>query len=95
MITVTRYDGGLSIDGHAKFAEPGKDIVCAAVSTLVQTLVFSITEITTDEIQYDIQPGWVDIKHGTLSEGAQLLMKSFFVGIRLIADAYPANVRIV
>ena len=95
MIEVKQNNGSISVRGHAHYAEPGKDIVCAGVSTLVQTLVASILEITTDEIQYDMQPGSVEIKYGALSEAAQLLVKSFFVGINLIADSYPDYVRIV
>ena len=95
MITVTRYDGGISIKGHAGYAPHGQDIVCAAVSTLVQNMVLSISEITTDEIQYDMRPGSVEIRYGTLSEEAQLLVKSFFIGVREISNQYPSNVQIV
>ena len=95
MIEITPKENGLSIKGHANYAEPGKDIVCAGVSTLAQTLVASILEMTTDEIQYDMQPGSVEIKYRNLSEAAQLLVDSFFVGINLIANSYPENVRIV
>ena len=34
----------LKTQGHAEYAEPGKDIVCAAVSILVFTLIESIDE---------------------------------------------------
>lgn len=95
MITVTRYDGGISIKGHAGYAPHGQDIVCAAVSTLVQNMVLSISELTKDKIQYDMQPGSVEIRYGTLSEEAQLLVKSFFIGVREISNQYPSNVQIV
>lgn len=95
MITVKRHDCGVSILGHAGYAPHGQDIVCAGVSTLAQTLVASILGMTTDEIQYDMQPGSVEIKYRNLSEAAQLLVDSFFVGITLIANTYPENVRIV
>ena len=94
MIEVKQNSGSITVKGHAHYAEPGKDIVCAAVSTLAQTLVASILETTTDEIQYDMQPGAVEIRYGNLSEAAQLLVDSFFIGIRMIADAYPSNVHI-
>lgn len=95
MIEVTRKENGVSIKGHAHYAEPGKDIVCAGVSVLAQNLVASIEALTTDEIQYDMQPGSVEIKYRNLSEAAQLLVDSFFVGITLIANSYPENVRIL
>lgn len=95
MIEIQRNESGITITGHANYAEAGKDIVCAGVSTLVQNLIQSIEELTADKIQYDMQPGTVHIKYGNLSEQAQLLADSFFVGVRLIADEYPDNVKIV
>ena len=95
MIKVTRRDSGITIQGHAQYAPHGQDVVCAAVSMLVQNMVISISELTTDKIQYDMQPGLVEIRYGTLSAEAQLLVKSFYIGIRTIADEYPANVQIV
>lgn len=95
MITITRYDGGITVKGHAGYAPHGQDIVCAAVSTLVQNMVLSISELTTGEIQYDMQPGSVVIRYGTLSAEAQLLVKSFFIGVREISNQYPSNVQIL
>lgn len=94
MIVVNRYKEGLSIRGHAGYAQHGQDIVCAAVSTLTQALIRSIEGLTADTIQYDIKPGAVDIKHGNLSANAQLLIDSFFVGVQMVADSYPAYVRV-
>ncbi len=94
MIVVNRHDSGINITGHAHYAEPGKDIVCAGISALVQNLIQSIEELTTDQIQYVMSPGKVDINFGNLSERAQLLADSFFVGVGLIADNYPDNVKV-
>ena len=38
MITIEINDYELKIHGHAEFAEKGKDIVCAGISTLFYTL---------------------------------------------------------
>ncbi len=95
MIEVKHTDGRIKVSGHAGYAPHGQDIVCAAVSTLVQNMVLSISEITTDEIQYDMRPGSAEIRYGTLSEEAQLLVKSFFIGVREISNQYPSNVQIV
>jgi uncharacterized protein YsxB (DUF464 family) len=94
LISVFRHESGISISGHAQYAEPGKDIVCAGVSILVQNLIQSIEELTRDKIQYSMQPGSVDIKFGNLSEQAQLLVSSFFVGVEMIASEYPDNVQV-
>jgi uncharacterized protein YsxB (DUF464 family) len=92
LIEVSRFKGGITIKGHAGYAPSGEDIVCAGVSTLAQTLIASIEALTEDAIQYDIQPGWLELKFRKLSASAKLLIASFFVGIEMIADNYPDNV---
>ena len=94
MIEITRRSDGITIKGHAHFAPRGQDIVCAAVSTLAQNLIASIETLTEDRIEYVVQSGKVDIKHGNLSEAAQLLVDSFFVGCELVANSYPDNVKL-
>lgn len=94
MIVIDQSGSEISINGHAGYAEAGKDIVCAAVSILAQTLIASIEELTQDTISYDIQPGTVNIKLGNLSERSKLLVSSFFVGVQMVADNYPGFVRL-
>lgn len=94
MIEVHRGESGITISGHAHYAEAGKDIVCAGISALVQNLIQSIEELTQDKIQYSMSPGRVDINYGNLSEQAQLLVSSFFVGVEMIANGYPDNVKL-
>ena len=96
MIQITHTDGCITIEGHAGYAPAGQDIVCAAVSALVMTFIASIEGLTTDNIKATgNEQGQIQtIQYRKLSEGAQLLMASFLVGVRMIADNYPANVRI-
>lgn len=95
MIQVSRISDAIAIVGHANYAEPGRDIVCAGVSALVQTLIQSIEELTSDVIKYDMKPGAVHIYYGDLSERARLLVDSFFVGVSMIAEDYPENVKVI
>lgn len=94
MITVNRFSDRITVTGHANYAAIGQDIVCAGVSTLVQTLIQSVEELTIDKIQYDMQPGTVDIKFWSLSDLTKVLIDSFFIGIELIASEYPDNVKL-
>lgn len=93
-VVSVRYDG-IKISGHAGYAEAGKDIVCSAVTTLTQTLIGSLEDLTRDKIQYEISSGRADIHYRNLSEEGKLLVDSFFIGICQIADEFSENVRIV
>lgn len=95
MIEVRIRPERIEISGHAGYAEPGKDIVCAGVTALTQTLIQSIEDLTDDEMEYRISPGRVDINHGNLSEKSKTLVDSFFIGIRMIADEFSEYVRIM
>lgn len=95
LIEIYRYPGGITVKGHAGYAEPGKDIVCAAVSVLVCTLIESITELTEDELTHDIEHGNTEINYGIISEQTKLLIDSFFVGVTGISETYPQYVRVI
>lgn len=96
MIRITRRNDTINIQGHAGYAEHGKDIVCASISTLAQTLVHSLDILTNDEIVFDIdeQSATIDIKLWTLSERAQVLIESFFIGVEGVRLAFPDFVQI-
>lgn len=95
MITITRHKESLYIRGHAGYAEYGKDIVCAAISALLQTFIASVEELTEDEIKYSVQSGDAVIEHKELTAKANLLLVSFFIGLNMIADEYPQHVKIL
>lgn len=97
MIEVNRSGSGLTIQGHAGYAPAGQDIVCAAVSVLVQTLCASLKELTTEKFvaSWNEQGQIHRIEYGTLSADGELLVKSFFIGLGGIAAAYPDNVKIL
>lgn len=94
MIEVRIRPERIEISGHAGYAEPGKDIVCAGVTALTQTLIQSIENLTDDEIEYRISPGKVEVEYGNLSEKSKTLVDSFFVGICLIAEEFPEYVKV-
>lgn len=94
MIEVRIRPERIEISGHAGYAEPGKDIVCAAVTALTQTLIQSIENLTDDKIECRISPGKVEVEYRNLSEKSKTLVDSFFVGICLIAEEFPEHVKV-
>lgn len=84
----------ISVTGHAGYAPHGQDIVCAAVSTLVQAFIASVEKLTTDKIKVDMAAGKAVIQYGNLSAQGQVLVDSLFVGINMIADEFPDYVRV-
>jgi uncharacterized protein YsxB (DUF464 family) len=95
MITVTVNSDRIDIRGHARAGPYGQDIVCAAVSALVQTLEQAICELTNDVIDCEIGSGHFNLITKHLSSAAWLLVDAFLLGVSRIAESYPENVRIV
>lgn len=94
MIVINKDKNIITVNGHAGYAPIGFDIVCASVSILVNNLINSVNELTEDTIEYECDDGYIRLKYGNLSEGASLLVDSFFVGIETISTNYPQYVRL-
>ena len=94
MIEISKSGDRLTISGHAGYAEPGRDIVCAAISTLSQVFVASVEELTAAKIKTAQTGGYMEIVIEESTERAQVLLDSFLLGCRMIADQYPDNVRV-
>ena len=98
MIIINHTPGEITISGHAHYAEPGKDIVCAAVSVLVQNLIVSTYKLAGYEMAVTEKDGYIssikyrDIRNMTEVERA--LLNSFFIVVEMIAEAYPENVKL-
>lgn len=95
MIDVSILKDEIRVIGHAEYAPPGLDIVCAGVTALTQGLAASIDNLVDDSPDYTIAPGIFILKTKDLSEKGKLLIDSFFIGICNIIDAFPENIRIV
>ena len=94
MIAVKVNEEKLTLNGHAGYADPGKDIVCAAVTALTQTMVYSIEALTQDRPEYTASPGKFEMEIKDLSEKSKTLVDSFFIGICKIAEEFPECVKV-
>ena len=86
--------------GHSGYAEHGKDIVCSAVSCLLETLANGLTEVVKAETKVIVDE---NIPHlsVTLTEtdkekckSAQVLMQTTILGIKGVADGYSKFIKI-
>lgn len=87
------------IEGHAYAADPGKDIVCAAVSMLGQTIVLSLHQIANIDVEYEIRKGYLECKlPKNLTEKelhkAKLLVDTMLLGLKNIQESYPQYIEI-
>lgn len=95
MIQIYMDGSKIIVKGHAGFAPPGQDIVCAGISALTQTLVQALDVLAPGEAAFYIEPGKAAIQFQTHSEKSRLLARSFFIGVEMIAQTYPENVSLI
>ncbi len=75
---------GFRAEGHAGFAEAGEDIVCAAVTALINNTVNSINELTASEalVDLDEEEAYIDVSFfEPPCEEAKLLLRSLALGL--------------
>jgi len=93
-ITYYRYENGFQIEskGHAGYAPQGSDIVCAAVSTLTQTLLYRMSDLTIN-YNWKIGDGYMYVE----AKGDASVMEAFdtiLTGLKLITNEFPKYVKV-
>lgn len=81
----------IEVKGHAGYAAMGNDIVCAAISVLVQTLLLHMDYVAED---YDaqIENGYVWI-HG-IGKDALASFHTIMTGLAAVAEQHPKYISI-
>lgn len=82
-----------NVQGHAKYAKAGKDIVCAGVSAVTVGTVNAVEALASLELPYSMKNGWLssDIpeqEDKETDDKVQLLLESMAVMLGTIASSY-------
>lgn len=85
MIRVSGRPGRLTLRGHAGWGRRGEDIVCAAVSILVETLARSLPEEAAQ-----LGEGFAEFRFAPGNPAAAFALR----GLSLLAESYPDNVKV-
>lgn len=86
-------------EGHAEFADPGEDIVCAAVTALVVTALIGIKRVAQHPHEGKASSGiaYCKVKPGGTPESvqkAQAILETTVLGLKDIAKDYKDYVRV-
>ncbi|MBE3596796.1 MAG: ribosomal-processing cysteine protease Prp [Hydrogenibacillus sp.] len=107
-VRVTRRGGALvevAIEGHADYAEPGEDIVCAGVSAITFGAANAVVALSgLDPVKAMGQSGYLHFQlpanplPGTPPErlrDAALLLEGMIIALKALAEGYPAHVAVI
>ena len=96
--TVSPFQYKLTLTGHAEYDKSGNDIVCAAISALVQTLAYSVVEHGFDVDHINLSPGNTVIcihreqEDAIKTAQAEAIWSAIILGIETIAKQYKKNI---
>jgi uncharacterized protein YsxB (DUF464 family) len=95
MIKVTVKKDNIKITGHAMYDEYGKDIVCAAVSSIVITTVNGIMKLDDSLINTDDTNGKVEIKILKHTKECDILINNMLDLLEELKEQYKNNIKII
>lgn len=94
MIKIKKLSNQIIIEGHAMYEDYGKDIVCAAVSSIIITTVNACLSIDKEAIVYNQEKDRFTI---TIKKQDPIIDKLIQNMINLLTELeqdYPKNIRI-
>ena len=94
MIKVIKKGNHIDIKGHALFDKYGKDIVCAAVSSIVITTVNGILSIDSDSIKCTDSSGFVSIDVLKDVTEVNLLISNMMDLLKELEKQYKKNIKV-
>lgn len=88
------------VSGHAGYDVPGKDIVCAAVSAVVQTAVIGLTDVIGLKVEYRqkngnarcIIPKGLSVEQ---REKADIVLRTMVYGLKSIQSGYSEHISVL
>ena len=92
-ITFNNSKRTLTVEGHANYAENGKDIVCSAISALTDTLIKTALR---EPINLKEKDGYKQIKYSVKSKYEQnisIVLFTILNGYEGVANTYPDYVK--
>lgn len=84
--------------GHAGWADSGDDVVCAAVSTMLQAAWLGLSEVLQVDIAATRQAGRLELQWPAESRddpGVRALIETVVLSVERIAAQYPEHVEVV
>jgi len=98
MIKVNYYKDGLNykkvnILGHALYDDYGKDIVCAAVSSIVICTINGILTINEDNLKYNKDKDGIKITYINSDDVSQKLIDNMISLLKELEESYSSNIK--
>lgn len=97
LVEVTRRDGhivSLTADGHTGYGVEGEDIVCAALSSIIQTALLGVMQVAGVNVKFEKkdEEGYLQFTLPTLEpqlrRDADMILDTMLLGISDLYESY-------
>lgn len=95
MIKVYINKNKIVITGHAGYAEYGKDIVCASVSSIVITSINAALRLESESLTYQEEKDKLTIEVNSDNKNVLLIIENMTEMLKELALTYKKNIKIV
>ena len=85
---------GFRITGHAGYANAGRDIVCAAVSSAAYMAANTVTELADKNAAASDEDGTMLLQLSSPSEKTELILRGLEMHLKALATQYPENITV-
>ncbi len=86
---------GFEIKGHAMFAESGKDVVCAAVSSAAYMAANTVTDIIGANAKAQATDGEMLLEVNEQCDKCLAVLKGFELHVTELSKQYPQNIKVI
>lgn len=90
-----RQLSGFEISGHAMFAESGRDIICAAVSSAAYMAANTLTDVIGANAEAQAGDARMRVVLNRPDERAQAVLKGLELHLTELSKQYPENIKII
>jgi uncharacterized protein YsxB (DUF464 family) len=86
---------GFEIRGHADYAESGKDVVCAFVSSAALMAANTITDVIGADAVAKDGEGFMHVTLNQQNEQTQAVLRGLELHLTELSKQYPENIKII
>ncbi len=94
MIKVIYNDNTVKVSGHANYAEYGKDIVCASVSSIITTVVNCVMNLDKGSITYQDDGKTIIITKINNNEVVNTIFATMIDILKDLENQYKENIKV-
>ena len=84
----------ITAKGHALFDKKGKDLLCCAVSTLLQSFIVGLNQIGETIVDFKKDNGYLKIDVKKINDKTRLLLDFIFINLKVIENEHSTHIKI-